>query len=224
MKIAKKNIHLIFLCVLSLFLANIGNAQIIKGEVMAGLNMTQVDGDMVYGFKKPGLNLGAGAMIPFKKNFDVSLEINYSQKGAKQKAQYLSDSLNGAYELYLNYLEVPVLVHYTDKELISIGTGISWGRLVGAKELEHGRQTTTTAQNGVYNPNDICVLLDLRLKVYEALKFNFRYSYSMARLRTREFTSLNGIVTNRGQFNNVLTFRLLYMFNETRSKRNLNQE
>jgi hypothetical protein len=205
-------------------LAYDGNAQIIKGEVMAGLNMTQVDGDEVYGFKKPGLNLGAGAMIPFEKNFDFSIEINYSQKGAKQKAQYISDSLNGAYELYLNYLEVPVLVHYTDKDLISIGTGLSWGRLVSAKEYEHDRQTPTSSQNGVYAPNDICILLDLRLKVYKALKFNFRYSYSLAKIRTRDFSSLGGETWTRDQYNNVLTFRMLYVFNEIESKRIFDQQ
>lgn len=213
----------IFCVFLMFFLTLSGNAQIIKGEVMAGLNMTQVDGDEVYGFKKPGLNLGAGAMIPFEKNFDVSLEINYSQKGAKQKAQYISDSLNGAYELYLNYLEIPVLVHYTDKDLISIGTGLSWGRLVSAKEYEHDRQTPTTAQNNVYDPNDICILLDLRLKVYKALKFNFRYSYSLAKIRTRDFSSLGGDTWTRDQYNNVLTFRMLYVFNEIGSKQILNQ-
>ncbi len=196
------------------------NAQIIKGEVMAGLNMTQVDGDEVFGFKKPGFSIGAGAMIPFHENFDLSLETNYNQKGASQKAQYISDSLNGAYKLYLNYLEIPVLVHYTDKDLISIGTGFSWGRLVGAKEFEHGRQTATTAQNGVYKPNDFCVLLDLRLKVYQSLKFNFRFSYSILSLRTRAFSNLQGDTWTRDQYNKVLTFRLLYIFNEERSKQN----
>lgn len=198
-------------------------SQIIKGEVMAGLNMTQVDGDEVFGFKKPGLNLGAGAMIPIGKGFDLSLETNFSQKGSKQKAQYISDSLNGAYQLYLSYVEIPLLVHYTDKDLVSVGAGFSWGRLVGAKEFEHDRQTATTAQNGVYSPNDFCVLVDLRLKVYEALKFNFRYSYSMSRIRTREFSDAAGNTWSRGQFNNVLTFRMLYMFNEERSKRNFEQ-
>lgn len=224
MKKMQKDLRFAILILFILLLFNQLDAQIIKGEVMAGLNMTQVDGDMVYGFKKPGLNLGAGAMIPFAKNFDASVEINYTQKGAKQKAQYLSDSLNGAYQLYLDYMEVPLLVHYTDKDLISIGTGFSWGRLVSAKEFEHDRQTSTTAQNGVYDLNDICVLLDLRLKVYNALKFNFRYSYSINKIRTREFTDTNGYSEKRDQYNNVLTFRLLYMFNEKKSKQILNKE
>ena len=57
------------------------SAQIIKGEVISGVNLSQVDGDMFYGFKKFGLNVGVGAMIPFGKNWDVSFEILYNQKG-----------------------------------------------------------------------------------------------------------------------------------------------
>ena len=128
--------------------------QIIKGEALLGLNLTQVEGDEVHGFRKPGLNIGAGVLIPFKKNWDVSMEVTFNQKGAKQKPQY-NDSLSsglvitGEYKLNLNYVEVPVLVHYTDKEFITIGAGFSWGRLVGVKEWEHGNLVESTTLNTV---------------------------------------------------------------------------
>lgn len=195
-------------------------AQVIKGEMIAGFNLAQVDGDEVYGYKKPGLQLGLGAMIPIAKKWDISLETIYNEKGANQKAQYRSDSLNGAYKLSLNYVEVPVLVHFTDKDFITVGSGFSWGRLINAKEFEHGVQTQTTAQNNVYSPNDFNVLLDLRMRIYQRLKFNFRYQYSVTKIRNREFTTLNGTVWSRNQYNNLLTFRLVYVFNEERSLRN----
>lgn len=195
-------------------------AQVIKGEMIAGFNLAQVDGDEVYGYKKPGLQLGLGAMIPVAKKWDISLETIYNEKGANQKAQYRSDSLNGAYKLSLNYVEVPVLVHFTDKDFITVGSGFSWGRLISAKEFEHGVQTQTTAQNNVYSPNDFNVLLDLRMRIYQRLKFNFRYQYSVTKIRNREFTTLNGTVWSRNQYNNLLTFRLVYVFNEERSLRN----
>ena len=43
------------------------SGQIIKGEAIVGFNLTQVEGDEVHGFRKPGLHIGAGALIPFKK-------------------------------------------------------------------------------------------------------------------------------------------------------------
>ncbi|MBG0780646.1 MAG: PorT family protein [Bacteroidales bacterium] len=202
-----------------------GHSQIIKGQLIAGLNLTQVDGDEVYGFKKPGLQLGLGAMIPFGDKWDLSIETLYNEKGAKQKAQYpiQADSTTGAYELFLNYLEVPVLVHFTDKDFITIGAGFSWGRLITAREYEHGRQTNTDAQNGVYNPNDFNVLVDLRMRLYKQVKINFRYAYSMAKIRTRQYSNVTGSTWERKQYNNLLSFRLVYMINEARSEKNRRQ-
>lgn len=198
-------------------------AQMIKGYVAGGFNLSQVDGDEVYGFKRIGGNLGVAAMIPIWKNFDVSLETSFTQKGAFQKQQYKSDSLNGAYELRLNYVEVPVLVHYTDKDFITVGTGFSWGRLVGATEYEHGFQTSTSATNSVYSLDDFSVLLDLRMRMADRLKFNFRYQYSLSKIRTREFTNLADQKWTRDQFNNLMTVRLIYMFNEPRGNQRINR-
>jgi len=199
-------------------------AQMIKGYVAGGFNLSQVDGDEVYGFKRMGGNIGVAAMIPLWKNFDVSLETSFTQKGAFQKQQYNSDSLNGAYELRLNYVEVPVLIHYTDKDFITIGTGFSWGRLVGATEFEHGFQTATTAANGVYSLDDFSVLVDLRMRMADRLKFNFRYQYSLTKIRTREFTNLANQTWKRDQFNNLMTVRLIYMFNEPQGNQRINRK
>ena len=202
--------------------------QMIKGEAILGLNLTQVEGDEVHGFKKPGLNLGAGVLIPFKKNWDVSMEVTFNQKGAKQRAQY-NDSLNngqiitGEYKLRLNYVEIPILVHYTDKEFITIGAGFSWGRLVGVQEWEHGKRVeSTTLASGVYNKNDFCYIIDARIRIKGPLKFGIRYQNSMVKIRTREFTDFSGGKWTRDQFNKVLTVRLIYIFNEERSRSNFN--
>jgi len=203
-------------------------AQIIKGEAIVGLNLTQVDGDEVFGFHKFGANLGAGVMIPFGKKgkWDVSIETLFTQKGSSQKPRY-NDSLSngevitGEYKLRLNYVEVPVLVMFTDKELISVGAGFSWGRLVGAKEWEHGQRIDSTTWNsGTYKPNDFSILGDIRIRLWQALKLNLRYQYSLVKIRTREFEDLAGNTWTRHQFNNVITMRLIYVFNEKRSREN----
>lgn len=221
----------LFKIIIVTFLVIIGitnsvNAQIIKGEALVGLNLTHVEGDEVSGFKKFGLNIGAGALIPLKKNWDVSMEVNYNQKGANQSAQYNdTDSLGivttGAYKLRLNYVEVPILIHYTDKEFITIGAGFSWGRLVGVQEWEHGNIVeSTTLNSNTYNKNDFSYIIDGRIRIKGPLKFGVRYQSSMVKIRTREFTNFAGDTWTRDQFNRVLTFRLIYIFNETQSKRN----
>ncbi len=200
------------------------NAQVIKGEAILGMNLSQVDGDEVFGFKKIGLNIGAGVLIPFAKNWDVSLEAIFSQKGANQKPQFNDPDSNYAYRVELNYAEIPVLVMYTDKQFISAGAGFAWGRLVSVKEWEHERLVeTTTLNSGVYSKNDFSILVEARIRIYKQLKFNLRYQYSLVKIRSREFENLAGEKWTRDQFNNLFSFRLIWVFNEQQSQRTFDE-
>ncbi|MDP2723452.1 MAG: outer membrane beta-barrel protein [Bacteroidales bacterium] len=217
---------LLFILLFALFVASSlqVNAQIIKTEAIVGLNLTQVEGDEVAGFKKPGLNVGAGVLIPFGKKWDLSFEVTYNQKGANEGVQY-HDTVNnipttGAYKLRLNYAEIPVLIHFTDKDLLTIGAGFAYGQLVGVQEWEHGRKVESTSLNSnTYNRSDFSYLIDVRIKIKGPLKFSFRYQNSLAKIRTREFiNNSTGAIWTRDQYNKVLTFRLIYVFNESKSK------
>jgi len=215
----------IFLLIIFLFAAAGSlKAQIIKGEVMGGFNLAQVDGDMFYGFKKFTGNIGAGAMIPFANNWDFSIEATFNQKGARQRSAIFDSLCVFDYKLNLNYAEVPVLIHYTDKNFITAGLGFSWGRLVGVSEWQNGKKTATNINSGTYAKNDYSVLVDVRVRIAGPLKFNLRYQYSIKSLRTREFTNCEtNAKFTRKQFNNVLMFRLMYIFGEPQSKQNLKE-
>jgi len=199
-------VTLIFFFFLPLFIF----AQNIKGGIALGLNASQVDGDEVYGYHKYGLNIGPFAIIPVYKNlFSISLETLYNQKGSYQRPQY-NDSLSGEYKLILNYVDVPVLFRYTDKDVFTFGTGFSWGKLVDFKEWEHGRRVNWNTPNGPYKTSDVNVLIDVQFKLFTGLSFDFRYAYSVAKLRTRTF--LTGQI--RKQYNNIISFRLVYVFKD----------
>jgi len=185
-------------------------AQNIKGGLYGGFNLSQVDGDEVYGYRKIGFIGGPTAIIPIKKQFSIRLETIYNQKGSYQKPYY-KDTNYGMYRLRLNYVEVPVLFHWKDKNKINFGLGASWGRLVGFKEWEHGNQIYWKKDSIPYKKDDICGLVDIDLPVYKRFRFNFRYSYSLLKIRTRYFPLIN---TTRYQYNNMLTFRLLYVFKD----------
>lgn len=190
------------------------NAQRIIGSVIGGMNLAQVDGDEVYGYNKFGLNIGASATVPLGKNFTVTLENIYNQKGAFQSEQY-SDSLNGAYRLKLYYLEVPLLIQYTDKDFFTAGAGFSWGRLVKSSEVENGGASEPYIDEVPFNNNDYNIIADLRFPIYRRLKANIRYSYSVSKIRTREFNPpYSNDQWTRNQFNNYLSFRVIWMFNE----------
>ncbi len=125
-------------------------AQIVKGELILGGNITQVDGDECYRFRKPGVHVGAGALIPLTSYLDVGLEVLFNQKGA-----YKGDSINqhlglytGTYKLNLNYAEIPVMIYLTDKDRYSLGVGVSYGRIVGLQEYVNGQSTAIRLGDG----------------------------------------------------------------------------
>lgn len=192
----------------------------IKGEIIFGGNLSQVDGDEVYGFKKFGVNAGFGGILPLGHRFSMSVEVLFNQKGSYQKLPPSPDSLSHVpyYSLRLNYLTAPIMFHFEDRNTWTFGVGFSWGRLVGFKEIEHNKsQPWERADTIPYKTkNDFSVIADIRFRVWKHLKIDVQYSYSMAKIRTRAFNPNPGIVEpwTRNQYNNLITVRLLYYLNE----------
>jgi hypothetical protein len=195
-------------------------SQDVKAAVIAGFNISQVDGDEIYGYHKPGFHAGLSAIVPIGRNFNFALETLFNQKGARQGHQYYNtDSagnvFTGAYNLRLNYLEVPFLLLYNDKDIVIAGGGFSYGRVVSIKETEHGqRVSSTTLTSGTYNMDDLNLIADVRFRIYKKFQFNVRYGYSITKIRTREFEDFLGNTWERKQYNNLISFRFIYMINE----------
>ena len=125
-------------------------AQVIKGEVFAGGSISQVEGDECFRYRKPGVHVGAGALIPITDWMEVGLEVLFDQRGA-----YKKDSINWhlgyyphSYDLRLNYAEIPVMIYFTDKAKYSFGLGFSYGRLVGLNEKVDGVSTNLGIGDG----------------------------------------------------------------------------
>jgi hypothetical protein len=199
------------------------------------MNLSQVDGDEKYGFKKAGLNIGPSVIIPFGKDkkWSVTMELLFSQLGSRQKEQYVNDSIADTttseyydgYKLKLTYVQIPVMVHFKDKNIIAGGVGLLYGQLIDAQEWEdyndlRGFFKTETNLRSPYTLSDLQAIVDIRLRLYQRLWFNFRYSYSILNLRTRDFVNpIYKTVETRKQYNNVITLRLTYIFNEVINKR-----
>ncbi|MCX6231616.1 MAG: outer membrane beta-barrel protein [Bacteroidetes bacterium] len=202
-----------------IFLIQPSIAQRVKGELILGMNATQIDGDEIYGYHKFGLNIGVGGIFPYNKYWSLSIETIFNQKGSYQNDPIQpNDSLKPYYNIRLNYLEVPVLIHYHDKGGITFGLGFSWGRTVGIEEIQYGKKVETTTLAGPYKRDDLDVLVDFRIKIWQKLKFNFRYAYSVLPIRTRIYTNSIHQTWERTQYNSMLTIRLIYIFNEARSQ------
>lgn len=199
-------------------------SQRIMAGLIGGFNTTNVQGDDVFGFHKFGLNGGATAIVPFGDHWSLSVEGIYTQKGAYHSKggrgmDYQARHDYNQYKLVLNYVEVPVLFHYIDRNWIKAGVGLAYGRLVEVKEWEDSlRMATTTLTGGPYNQNEYSGMVDVQLPIYRQLKFDFRYSFSLAKIRERQYFNVSeGDEKIRKQYNQVLSFRVFWIINEKKS-------
>ena len=234
-----------------------------------------MDGDECYGYKKVGVHAGAGALVPLTSWMDVGLEVLFNQKGAyKRDSITYNSSFPHSYNLKLNYVEVPVMLYITDKDIVSVGVGVSYGRLVYLKEMIDGKPAeydgvtigtgdgsliwrendenlpdiskvedldelaqivysvprysdslipSVVANSNTYRPNDFNICANLRFRLWEGLHAELRYQYSLRSIRTRlYYSNITETLPSqvRLQYNNSITLRLVYIFNEHRSKTN----
>jgi opacity protein-like surface antigen len=194
---------------------NVAYGQRIKGAVIAGGNLSQVEGDEIKGWSQFGFNGGLGAIIPFGSHWAANLETLFSQKGSFQKKQF-DDVKTNEYRLRLNYFEVPVYASYTDKNVMTFGLGGYWARLVSAREQEHSGNQAPYIDSVAFNKSDFGFLVDVKVRIWKHLHLNLRYSQSLTPIRERNFAPQGSSDFIRKQYNQVIALRFVYIFNETK--------
>ena len=83
--------------------------------------------------------------------------------------------------------------------------------------------SSVVANSNSYRANDFNICASLRVRIWEGFHAELRYQYSLSPIRTRMFyrneaQSLDNRI--RLQYNNSITLRIVYIFNEHRSKAN----
>lgn len=245
---------ILVMCALTLSFSKDMKAQIVKSEAFFGINLSQVDADGTIGYKRFGLHGGLGAIVPVYSqgtfDIDFNLEVAFNQRGSHDRNNvcYYYDSNGdgtldnyryGSYDLYMTYLEVPVLIYFSDKQIYSLGLGASYGRLVGLREYECGERTNITLntgyENGGYKLSDWCFLAEGKIRLHERWKLGIRFQHSLFSIRKRY--DLKELMDNLGlsndltpeeiaelspnrrpyQKNNNISIRVIYVINEERS-------
>lgn len=202
-----------------------GFSQRIMGEAIIGLNMSKVEGDLVNNgslkFQKPGLVIGAGAIVPVSKIFSLNIQMLFSQKGAYKKYGVHPDSALPYYKTRLDYAEVPLLFYYNDKNGLSIGTGISYSRLVRIQWTVNGREVSNSTSDGYYTRDNFDWIVDFKYRVWKNGHVNIRYQYGLNSIWSGEDDEL--LITQAGdkqssdQRNSVLSIRFTWTFGSQQS-------
>ncbi len=67
----------------------------------------------------------------------------------------------------------------------------------------------------MYDRNDYLGLIDLKFRIVQRLSMNIRYQYSFDKIRVAQFSDdFQQTEWERNQYNNNITLRVAYMFNE----------
>lgn len=191
-----------------------------KGLFFAGLNACQVDGDDAAGYSYMGAHVGVGAMVKFHKYMSVSMEIVYNMKGA-QRRLFNNNSADSSFQLVHDYMQVPILFNVHDKRTIMFSAGISLGYMVRYKQIISGTDYTNAdntapiASEYIKPPKkfDVCAEVGLHFIIKEQFALGGRFSYSLIGMRD----ALPGSKV-RKQYNNVLTFRFMYILSPKSKK------
>jgi hypothetical protein len=167
-----------------------------KTSVIAGLNASQIDGDNMIGFNKPGINTGLRGVAQLSTRWDIGFELLYSQEGSSSRFDFTGNSSLWRYTL--NYIRVPVMLFFSDWR-VQGNIGLSYARALGVQIIEDGN--INLAATDSYRPDDIGVVVGGTYYFTQHWGINVNWSRSLRSI------TLPG---QTWQVHRGLCFRLLY--------------
>lgn len=176
-------------------------AQRFKAGLVAGVNLSQIDGDKLHGYNRVGLNAGArvAAMLADSGRWQLSMELLYSQRGSHVTT---TDDPNSIYEsIRLNTVQVPVMLNFKDWKLL-FSAGLTYSRLINAKVID--RQGNDISDNQTYNNNIYGFVFGGTYFFREDMGLNVRWSKS--------FTDIQADDNDSSFIERNVAIRLLYIF------------
>ncbi len=190
-------------------------AQFFKAGIVGGINVSQIDGDLIAGYTKLGLNAGFVSEIPISDRLFVNLELLFSQKGSSTalKLSNIADD----FTIVTDYASIPILIKFKDlKGGLIFGAGFSINRLVRNKFTVNGLDLTDNLMTGARKPKnwDFSGLLDLSYMFKskkqgraEVWGIGGRFSYSLLSFRRDNVAGVE-----ETQFHNIMSFRTIFLF------------
>ena len=118
---------------------NSSDAQRFGGGLKLSGTLSQIDGDDVYGFHKPGFEIGIFGKTRLTKIFDIEIHFSYNQRGSQSTISDIQQV-----EFNLHYVDIPLLFVLKDwlnvekeKEYYHMNffAGFSIGRLISSSSL-----------------------------------------------------------------------------------------
>ncbi len=180
-------------------------AQRFKTAVVAGLNMAQIDGDDLAGYRQPGINAGLRTSAQLSDRWQLGLELLFSQQGSDRGPD--DPFLTNYDRIRFNMVEVPAMIQFSEWK-IQLAAGLSYSRLINYRIRDLGGNKI--ASNFDIDRNNVSVLLGGTYFPSEKWGLDVRWTRAMFPLQV--YSSLSGAETD--QFlSYFVSFRLLFLLN-----------
>ncbi len=149
-------------------------AQRFEAGLVAGLNLSQIDGDRLAGFNKPGFVGGVKVATILSERWQVRLEMLFSQQGSSRTRQ--DDPFSAYDKIRLNFVEVPVLLQFKEWKF-HIGGGVSYARLIDFQVIDALGGDVTNTQD--FNENTFSLVFNGIYYFRENMGFEVRWFRSL---------------------------------------------
>ncbi len=210
---------IIIVIVLFLYESNLALAQRnFKAGLLTGIIGSQVSGDNLGGFNKPGLVAGAFVSRQLKnEKASLELQLTYIQKGSRKQVHLDKGDLT-FYLLRLNYIEVPLLLKYKIKKFTyEVGPSVA-SLLKYSVQDQYGYIPSSSPEVRPFKRTDFCINAGINMPLGKRMEMNWRWSNSFLPIRNNlsTGTSVRYIYLfdwwHRGQYSTLLSLNFRYNF------------
>lgn len=177
-----------------------------RAGLIFGINGSQMDGDGFAGFDRVGFNAGGKVLIIVHEKWQPGFELLYSQKGSEVRSEFL----NLQYKYVLDYVQIPLLMHYVDRRIM-FEAGPSYNRLVRSKAEIAGIEYDSPAG---FRKSDITLVggMTFYLNPNKNIAVNGRGEISVIDIFDGNLAHPTNPTTFSRQVFRILSARLYYIF------------
>ena len=175
-----------------LCLSTIGISQAFIGNLHSGLNLSQLSGDDLNGFRKLGLHAGASVSYPWSNTQkQISLEFLYQQKGSRQ-----GDNAGDLQQISVNTLSIPLIYRWGEwynEQIERHNFYVEIGATVNAINNVQSENTFFDNRTDEFKNFDWGLLAGIKISINRKFSTTIRYERSVTDLFNDPALSLRGL-------------------------------
>lgn len=159
-----------------------------RASLLAGFNLSQMDGDNYNGFDKFNPQFGIGGTAVINRQSEIGIELLYHSKGARTESDPRRVINTKDRSVDLSYVEVPIYFRHNRRETfptVYFEGGGAFARLIDVKIDEPAVVQDGLILSGLESDlqeNELSLLLGIGYQFTEHIGARFRYSFALTRV------------------------------------------